>query len=178
MIKNIINKIFKINIKKIIFFFFFFFKYYIIKNVKKKINFKIKNIFYKCKNFINNKNIFFIKFFLNKIKKIFFIKNILNFKKYFFVLKENFKFFKKIKNFLFIFKKNLLINFKIFKKNKKRFFNFKNKNNENPNFIFFNYYCYLNLFLIKKNYKKIIIKKISSFNKIIFYNNILLLKIF
>ncbi|MBY0585437.1 hypothetical protein K5B08_00855, partial [Candidatus Carsonella ruddii] len=63
------------------------------------------------------------------------------------------------------------------KNKKKRFFIFLNKNKETPNLKFLNYYCFLNYYLIKKKSKFIIIVKNSSYNKILFYNNNLILKL-
>ncbi|BFI91008.1 hypothetical protein [Candidatus Carsonella ruddii] len=150
--------------------------------IKKKLNIKLINIFYKKKLFFNNKknNISYLTlFFIKKNLNLFIIKNLINFRK-----KKNinnfFKFFKKIINCFF----NLRLggslfykNFKISKLIKKRFFRKNISNLENPFFFECSYYFCLNYFLIKKNINFIILKKNVNFNKIICYNNILLLKI-
>ncbi|WP_433927867.1 hypothetical protein [Candidatus Carsonella ruddii] len=179
MNKNLKKKINNLNFIKNIFQFIFIYKKKKLKIFKKKFNLKKINIFYKKKNFLNNKNnIFLIIFLFNKNKNFFLIKNILNFKKKFFLNNEYYSFFKKINNLIILLKKNFFIfkNFKINKNKKKRFINFKNTNKEIPQIKFLNYYSFLNLFLINKNSKYIILMKNSSFNKIKFYNNILILK--
>ncbi|MGP4128253.1 MAG: hypothetical protein ACTXNS_01095 [Candidatus Carsonella ruddii] len=103
----------------------------------------------------------------------------MNFKKKKYILNNYFNFLKKIINCFYKLKFNESIfykNFKIYKLTKKRFLK-KNFNNlEIPKKIF-SYYFLINFFLLKKNTKFIILKKNISFNKIIYYNNLLLIKI-